>query len=52
MRGRRPRPTCLAVAMGTTARKDVGNGNNNKEKDRDKDGNGNKDEVAMKTTTG
>ena len=49
-RGHRPRPTRLAVAMGTTARKDVGNGNNDKDKDRGKDGDGNEDDVTTKTT--
>ncbi len=50
-RGCRPRPARLAVAMGTTACKDVGNGNNGKDKDRGKDGDGNEDEAATKTTT-
>ena len=50
-RGRRLRPTSLAIAMGTMACKDVGNGNNNKDKDEDEDDEGNKDEVATKTTT-
>jgi hypothetical protein len=49
-RGHRPRPTRLAVAMGTMAREDVGNGNNDKDKDRGKDGNGNEDDVTTKTT--
>ena len=53
MRGCRPCPARLAVAMGTTTQEDVSvnNGNNNKDKDKDKDGDGNKDEVMTKTMT-
>ena len=46
-------PARLAVATGTTTRKDIGNsnGNNDKDKDGDEDGNENKDKVATKMTT-
>ena len=47
--GRRPRPARLSVAMGTTAREDVGDSNNDKDKDRDEDGDGNEDEVSTNT---
>ena len=49
VRGRRPRPARLAVAMGTTAHEDIGDSNDDKDKDGDKDGNRNEDEVATKT---
>ena len=48
--GPRLRPARLAVAMGTTARKNVGDGDNKEDKDGDEDGDGNEDEVVTKTT--